>query len=255
MAGTVDVFAQGIREMVIKQRRRGKKLDDVEDGLVSGGPFGVEDSVQAAGPLLALVGFLVPEALVTAECFLKMEGSDAFLGYGSCGRSLAGEVDNPGRGHCFRGHREEWSAGDGTPLVGIMFSALLSWLSFQENFLYCFGMIMEFLALNRSSKSSTRDIWGDHQVCASNFAHISESTGVEALSIMVAERALYMWNNERFGKMVLQAEAVEEVLSVVVEGMEKNVRGHWSKADTECEGDAGGDGACALRPVPIAARS
>lgn len=41
---------------------------------VSGGPFGVEDSVQAAGPLLALAGFLVfpfiwsiPEALITAE--------------------------------------------------------------------------------------------------------------------------------------------------------------------------------------------
>eukprot|EP01018_Ginkgo_biloba_P005310 Gb_18884 [translate_table: standard] len=41
---------------------------------VSGGPFGVEDSVKAGGPLLALLGFLVfpiiwsiPEALVTAE--------------------------------------------------------------------------------------------------------------------------------------------------------------------------------------------
>ncbi|KAK3193269.1 hypothetical protein Dsin_024579 [Dipteronia sinensis] len=41
---------------------------------VSGGPFGVEDSVQAAGPLLALAGFLlfpiiwsIPEALITAE--------------------------------------------------------------------------------------------------------------------------------------------------------------------------------------------
>ncbi|XP_048430851.1 probable polyamine transporter At1g31830 [Pyrus x bretschneideri] len=41
---------------------------------VSGGPFGVVDSVQAAGPLLAFVGFLVfpliwsvPEALITAE--------------------------------------------------------------------------------------------------------------------------------------------------------------------------------------------
>ncbi|MCL7047766.1 hypothetical protein MKW94_014837 [Papaver nudicaule] len=41
---------------------------------VSGGPFGIEDSVKAAGPLLALVGFLVfpfiwsvPEALITAE--------------------------------------------------------------------------------------------------------------------------------------------------------------------------------------------
>lgn len=41
---------------------------------VSGGPFGVEDTVRAAGPFLALLGFLifpfiwsVPEALVTAE--------------------------------------------------------------------------------------------------------------------------------------------------------------------------------------------
>ncbi|XP_028755986.1 probable polyamine transporter At1g31830 isoform X2 [Neltuma alba] len=41
---------------------------------VSGGPFGIEDTVQAAGPLLALLGFLVfpfiwsvPEALITAE--------------------------------------------------------------------------------------------------------------------------------------------------------------------------------------------
>ncbi|KAL5706528.1 hypothetical protein ACHQM5_024685 [Ranunculus cassubicifolius] len=41
---------------------------------VSGGPFGVEDSVRAGGPLLALLGFLIlplfwsiPEALITAE--------------------------------------------------------------------------------------------------------------------------------------------------------------------------------------------
>lgn len=46
----------------------------------------------------------------------------------------------------------------GTPLAGILFSAsgviLLSWLSFQEivaaeNFLYCFGMILEFIAFIR----------------------------------------------------------------------------------------------------------
>ncbi|ESQ40475.1 hypothetical protein EUTSA_v10013376mg [Eutrema salsugineum] len=41
---------------------------------VSGGPFGIEDSVKAAGPLLAILGFIVfpfiwsiPEALITAE--------------------------------------------------------------------------------------------------------------------------------------------------------------------------------------------
>lgn len=41
---------------------------------VSGGPFGIEDSVQSGGPLLAIIGFIVfpfiwsvPEALITAE--------------------------------------------------------------------------------------------------------------------------------------------------------------------------------------------
>ncbi|PQQ13329.1 putative polyamine transporter [Prunus yedoensis var. nudiflora] len=46
----------------------------------------------------------------------------------------------------------------GTPVIGILFSAsgvlFLSWLSFQEivaaeNFLYCFGMILEFLSFIR----------------------------------------------------------------------------------------------------------
>lgn len=44
----------------------------------------------------------------------------------------------------------------------------------------------------------------------------------------VAERALYVWNNERFVKMVSQA--IDEVLPVLVEGMEENLRGHWSKS-------------------------
>ncbi|KAH6768652.1 hypothetical protein C2S51_013988 [Perilla frutescens var. frutescens] len=44
----------------------------------------------------------------------------------------------------------------------------------------------------------------------------------------VAERALYVWNNERFVKMVSQA--IDDVLPVLVEGMEENLRGHWSKS-------------------------
>lgn len=44
----------------------------------------------------------------------------------------------------------------------------------------------------------------------------------------VAERALYVWNNERFVKMAWQA--IDEVLPIVVEGMEENLRGHWSKS-------------------------
>ncbi|KAJ6708056.1 hypothetical protein OIU85_028343 [Salix viminalis] len=55
------------------QNRESLKFVDQPKSL-SGGPFGVEDSVQAAGPLLALLGFLlfpliwsIPEALITAE--------------------------------------------------------------------------------------------------------------------------------------------------------------------------------------------
>uniref|UniRef100_A0A7N0U868 Serine/threonine protein phosphatase 2A regulatory subunit n=1 Tax=Kalanchoe fedtschenkoi TaxID=63787 RepID=A0A7N0U868_KALFE len=44
----------------------------------------------------------------------------------------------------------------------------------------------------------------------------------------VAERALYVWNNEQFVKMASQA--MEEVFPVVVEGMEKNLKGHWSRS-------------------------
>ncbi|XP_065866471.1 serine/threonine protein phosphatase 2A 57 kDa regulatory subunit B' beta isoform-like [Euphorbia lathyris] len=44
----------------------------------------------------------------------------------------------------------------------------------------------------------------------------------------VAERALYVWNNEQFVKMATSA--MEEVFPVVVEGMEKNLKWHWSKS-------------------------
>ncbi|XP_060676177.1 serine/threonine protein phosphatase 2A 57 kDa regulatory subunit B' beta isoform isoform X1 [Ziziphus jujuba] len=44
----------------------------------------------------------------------------------------------------------------------------------------------------------------------------------------VAERALYIWNNEQFVKMA--STALEQVFPVVVEGMEKNLKWHWSKS-------------------------
>ncbi|CAI0407944.1 unnamed protein product [Linum tenue] len=44
----------------------------------------------------------------------------------------------------------------------------------------------------------------------------------------VAERALYLWNNEMFVKMATSA--IEEVFPVVVEGMEKNMKWHWSSS-------------------------
>lgn len=44
----------------------------------------------------------------------------------------------------------------------------------------------------------------------------------------VAERGLYVWNNEQFVKMASQA--MEDVLPVVVRGMEKNLKYHWSNS-------------------------
>ncbi|XXG86309.1 hypothetical protein AAC387_Pa11g1230 [Persea americana] len=43
----------------------------------------------------------------------------------------------------------------------------------------------------------------------------------------VAERALYLWNNEHFVKMASQS--MEQVLPSLVEGIEKNINWHWSK--------------------------
>ncbi|KAK4491464.1 hypothetical protein RD792_002214 [Penstemon davidsonii] len=44
----------------------------------------------------------------------------------------------------------------------------------------------------------------------------------------VAERALYVWNNEQFVKMASQE--IDEVFPIVVEGMEKNLKWHWSRS-------------------------
>ncbi|KAJ0974210.1 hypothetical protein J5N97_016175 [Dioscorea zingiberensis] len=53
---------------------------------VSGGPYGAEPAVRAAGPLLALVGFLVfpfiwsvPEALITAELATAIPGNGGYV--------------------------------------------------------------------------------------------------------------------------------------------------------------------------------
>ncbi|KHN11504.1 Serine/threonine protein phosphatase 2A 59 kDa regulatory subunit B' eta isoform [Glycine soja] len=46
--------------------------------------------------------------------------------------------------------------------------------------------------------------------------------------LTVAERALYVWNNEQFVKMALIGTV--EVFTVIVEGMEKNLKSHWSKS-------------------------
>lgn len=46
--------------------------------------------------------------------------------------------------------------------------------------------------------------------------------------MQVAERALYVWNNEQFVRMA--STAMVEVFPVIVEGVEKNMRWHWSKS-------------------------
>eukprot|EP00268_Persea_americana_P062685 TRINITY_DN8055_c0_g1_i2.p1 TRINITY_DN8055_c0_g1~~TRINITY_DN8055_c0_g1_i2.p1 ORF type:complete len:488 (-),score=62.65 TRINITY_DN8055_c0_g1_i2:1036-2499(-) len=84
-------------------------------------------------------------ALSNMGMFVAEMSSDSFQLLGMAERGMLPE---------FFGKRSR----HGTPLVGILFSAsgvvLLSWLSFQEivaaeNFLYCFGMILEFFAFIR----------------------------------------------------------------------------------------------------------
>ncbi|OAY52283.1 probable polyamine transporter At1g31830 [Manihot esculenta] len=81
-------------------------------------------------------------ALSNMGMFVAEMSSDSFQLLGMAERGMLPE---------FFGKRSSY----GTPVAGIIFSAsgviLLSWLSFQEivaaeNFLYCFGMIMEFIA-------------------------------------------------------------------------------------------------------------
>ncbi|KAL6005882.1 hypothetical protein ACLOJK_039927 [Asimina triloba] len=84
-------------------------------------------------------------ALSNMGMFIAEMSSDSFQLLGMAERGMLPE---------FFSRRSRY----GTPLVGILFSAsgvvLLSWLSFQEivaaeNFLYCFGMILEFFAFIR----------------------------------------------------------------------------------------------------------
>ncbi|XP_073039402.1 serine/threonine protein phosphatase 2A 57 kDa regulatory subunit B' beta isoform-like [Primulina eburnea] len=47
----------------------------------------------------------------------------------------------------------------------------------------------------------------------------------------VAERALYIWNNEQFVKMA--SEAIDDVFPIVVKGMESNLKWHWNRCVRE----------------------
>ncbi|XP_004497199.1 serine/threonine protein phosphatase 2A 57 kDa regulatory subunit B' beta isoform-like isoform X2 [Cicer arietinum] len=51
---------------------------------------------------------------------------------------------------------------------------------------------------------------------------------INSWNSQVAERALYVWNNEQFYKMATTGTG--EVLPVIVEGVEKNLKWHWSKS-------------------------
>ncbi|XP_061337474.1 serine/threonine protein phosphatase 2A 57 kDa regulatory subunit B' beta isoform-like [Gastrolobium bilobum] len=51
---------------------------------------------------------------------------------------------------------------------------------------------------------------------------------INSWNSQVAERALYVWNNEQFVKMA--STGMVEVFPVIVEGMEKNLKWHWSKS-------------------------
>ncbi|KAJ0266338.1 Polyamine transporter RMV1 [Hirschfeldia incana] len=93
------------------------------------------------------LGWWIRAAAATSNVgmFLAEMSSDSFQLLGMAERGMIPE---------FFGKRSRY----GTPWVGILFSAsgvvLLSWLSFQEivaaeNLLYCFGMVLEFIAFVR----------------------------------------------------------------------------------------------------------
>ncbi|XVF00841.1 hypothetical protein REPUB_Repub04eG0036900 [Reevesia pubescens] len=100
------------------------------------------DIAKMLGGVWLLMWIQAAAALSNMGMFLAEMSSDAFQLEGMASRGMLPELF---------AKRSPY----GTPLVGILFSAsgvlLLSWLSFQEivaaeNFLYCFGMIMEFIA-------------------------------------------------------------------------------------------------------------
>ncbi|WRX13498.1 Amino acid/polyamine transporter I - like 7, partial [Theobroma cacao] len=100
------------------------------------------DIAKMLGGVWLLAWIQAAAALSNMGMFLAEMSSDSFQLEGMATRGMLPE---------FFAKRSRY----GTPLVGILFSAsgvlLLSWLSFQEivaaeNFLYCFGMIMEFIA-------------------------------------------------------------------------------------------------------------
>ncbi|XP_054776941.1 serine/threonine protein phosphatase 2A 57 kDa regulatory subunit B' alpha isoform-like [Prosopis cineraria] len=57
-------------------------------------------------------------------------------------------------------------------------------------------------------------------------AHITKC--INSWNSQVAERALYVWNNEQFVRMA--STAMVEVFPVIVQGMENNLKWHWSKS-------------------------
>ncbi|CAH9079237.1 unnamed protein product [Cuscuta epithymum] len=112
----------------------------VDRGLWSDGYF--SDIAKTVGGLWLRSWVQVASAVSNMGMFLAEMSSDSFQLLGMAQLGMLPEVFAKRSRH-------------GTPLVGILFSAsgvvLLSWLSFQEivaaeNFLYCFGMIMEFIA-------------------------------------------------------------------------------------------------------------
>ncbi|KAI8024901.1 hypothetical protein LOK49_LG02G03962 [Camellia lanceoleosa] len=68
--------------------------------------------------------------------------------------------------------------------------------------------------ISKSSRLNSKEAWVRRGCCERDFE--------------VAERALYVWNNEQFVKMASQV--TEEVFPVIVEGMERNLKWYWSKS-------------------------
>lgn len=135
---------------------------------VSGGPFGVEDSVGAAGPLLAILGFLLlpflwslPEALVTAELSALFPSNGSYIRWVSAAfapfwglqlgvwKLVSGVLDNALYPVLFLDYLQHSAplfaaASPARPLALLLLTAALTFLNYRG--LHIVGLSAVFLA-------------------------------------------------------------------------------------------------------------
>jgi len=61
-----------------------------------------------------------------------------------------------------------------------------------------------------------------------SFSISSNKLAEEELAMQVAERALFLWNNEHIVSLIAQNRKV--ILPIIFEALERNIQSHWNQA-------------------------